>query len=85
MMFSADVVASDTVEIIRIASEDAERLMSDLQQRRKKLKGLAVADFGAFLDRDWRVSDLLGDASMPRNDSSRRCCRGENLSKFAIN
>jgi patatin-related protein len=59
MMFGTDVVASDTVEIIRIAPEDAERLMPDLHERRKKLKGLAVAHFGAFLDRDWRVSDLL--------------------------
>jgi hypothetical protein len=31
----------------------------DVQERRTKLKGLAVAHFGAFLDRDWRVSDLL--------------------------
>src|SRR5271163_2319416 len=30
-----------------------------LAERRQKLKGLAVAHFGAFLDRDWRVSDLL--------------------------
>jgi patatin-related protein len=59
MMFGTDVVASDTVEIIRIAPEDAARLTPDLHERRQKLKGLAVAHFGAFLDRDWRVSDLL--------------------------
>jgi patatin-related protein len=59
MMFGTDVVAAETVEILRIAPEDATRLMPDLQQRRQKLKGLAVAHFGAFLDRDWRVSDLL--------------------------
>jgi Protein of unknown function (DUF3376) len=33
--------------------------MPDSEQRRTELKGLAVAHFGAFLDRDWRVSDLL--------------------------
>jgi len=59
MMFGTDVVASETVEIVRIAPEDAARLMPDLEERRTKLKGLAVAHFGAFLDRDWRVSDLL--------------------------
>ncbi len=59
MMFGTDVVAAETVEILRIAPEDATRLIPDLQQRRQKLKGLAVAHFGAFLDRDWRVSDLL--------------------------
>jgi patatin-related protein len=59
MMFGTDVVASDTVEIIRIAPEDAARLMPDLHERRQKLKGLAVAHFGAFLDRDWRLSDLM--------------------------
>jgi len=59
MMFGTDVVASETVEIARIAPEDAARLMPNLDERRVKLKGLAVAHFGAFLDRDWRVSDLL--------------------------
>jgi patatin-related protein len=59
MMFGTDVVASDTVEIVRIAPEDADRLVPNLSKRRQKLKGLTVAHFGAFLDRDWRVSDLL--------------------------
>ena len=59
MMFGTDVVVSDTVEILRIAPEDAQRLVTDVEKRRTKLKGLTVAHFGAFLDRDWRVSDLL--------------------------
>ena len=59
MMFGTDVLTSDTVEILRIAPEDAGRLVPEVPERRRKLKGLAVAHFGAFLDRDWRVSDLL--------------------------
>ncbi|RXH58941.1 hypothetical protein GRAN_2251 [Granulicella sibirica] len=59
MMFGTDVISSDTIDILRIAPEDAGGLIPDVTERRQKLKGLAVAHFGAFLDRDWRVSDLL--------------------------
>ena len=59
MMFGTAVGEADIVEIIRIAPEDAASLTSSAAERRQKLKGLAVAHFGAFLDRDWRVNDLL--------------------------
>jgi patatin-related protein len=59
MMFGTDIGEADIVEIIRIAPEDAASLTSSVAERRDKLKGLAIAHFGAFLDRDWRVSDLL--------------------------
>jgi hypothetical protein len=59
MMFGTDIGEPDIIDIIRICPEDAPALMPELKERRAKLKGLAVAHFGAFLDRDWRVSDLL--------------------------
>lgn len=60
MMFGTDIGEPDTVDIIRVCPEDAPALVpDDVQERRTKLKGLAVVHFGAFLDRDWRVSDLL--------------------------
>jgi hypothetical protein len=59
MSFGTDIGEPDQVDIVRIAPEDADRLVDDVGARRRKLKGLVVAHFGAFLDRDWRVSDLL--------------------------
>jgi Protein of unknown function (DUF3376) len=59
MMFGTTIGEADIVEIFRVASEDAMRPTDTVAERRKKLRGLAVAHFGAFLDRDWRVNDLL--------------------------
>jgi hypothetical protein len=59
MSFGTDVGEPDQVDIVRIAPEDACRLVPDVAARRRKLKGLVVAHFGGFLDHDWRVSDLL--------------------------
>lgn len=47
------------VEILRLSPEDVCRLQPDVNARRTKLKGLAVAHFGAFLDETWRENDLL--------------------------
>ncbi|MBI3275474.1 MAG: DUF3376 domain-containing protein [Methylocystis sp.] len=59
MMFGTDIGEPDIVDIIRVCPEDAPALVAETRERRTKLKGLAVAHFGAFLDRDWRISDLL--------------------------
>jgi hypothetical protein len=59
MMFGTEIGEPDTVDIIRVCPEDSPSLVDEAKERRTKLKGLAVAHFGAFLDRDWRVSDLL--------------------------
>ena len=59
MMFGTDIGEPDTVDIIRVCPEDAPRSVQKDQERRTKLKDLAIAHFGAFLDRDWRVGDLL--------------------------
>jgi len=47
------------VEIVRLSPEDVSALEPDPLARRRKLKGLAVAHFGAFLDETWRRNDLL--------------------------
>jgi hypothetical protein len=59
MTFGTDIGEPDQVDIIRVCPEDAGLLVPDVGERRTKLKGLVAAHFGAFLDRDWRVSDLL--------------------------
>jgi patatin-related protein len=59
MSFGTNIGEPDAVDIIRVCPEDAPALVPGVTARRSKLKGLVVAHFGAFLDRDWRVSDLL--------------------------
>jgi patatin-related protein len=60
MAFNTDVSEAEVVQIVRVAPEDATVLgpASD-RERRAKLKGLIAGHFGAFLDKDWRRSDLL--------------------------
>jgi hypothetical protein len=59
MMFDTDIGEADIVDIIRVCPEDSPALVPEVRERRTKLKGLAIAHFGAFLDRDWRVGGLL--------------------------
>jgi Protein of unknown function (DUF3376) len=59
MMFGTDIGEPDSIDIIRVCPEDAPALVPKAEERRAKLKGLAIAHFGAFLDRDWRINDLL--------------------------
>jgi patatin-related protein len=59
MGFGTNIGEPDEVDIIRVCPEDAPGLVPDVAARRAKLKGLVAGHFGAFLDRDWRVSDLL--------------------------
>lgn len=59
MMFGTSVGEADVVDIIRICPEDCTALIDNPEARKTKLKGLIAAHFGAFLNEDWRVSDLL--------------------------
>ncbi|HET9167336.1 MAG TPA: patatin-like protein, partial [Candidatus Angelobacter sp.] len=60
MAFNTDIGEAEIVQIVRVCPEDATALGPvDIEQRRAKLKGLVMAHFGAFLDQDWRVNDLL--------------------------
>jgi patatin-related protein len=59
MLYGTPVGASVPVEIVRLSPEDVSALEPDPKARRTKLKGLAVAHFGAFLDGKWRENDIL--------------------------
>lgn len=48
-----------TVEVVRIAPEDATALIDERGQGLHKLDGTALANFGAFLERHWRTNDIL--------------------------
>jgi hypothetical protein len=60
MLYSAQIGEADTVEIIRISPEDATSLIDEGRgDGRKKLAGVALGHFGAFLEKAWRVNDIL--------------------------
>ena len=48
-----------TVEVVRISPVDATNLIDESTGTRKKLAGTALANFGAFLDRRWRLNDIM--------------------------
>lgn len=49
----------DEVEVFRISPEDATSLIDERHSDRRKLAGVAMRGFGAFLDRGWRRNDIL--------------------------
>jgi len=58
-----DMGEADTVEVIRISPEDATSIIDEKKESkgtgRKKLAGISLGHFGAFLDKAWRVNDIL--------------------------
>lgn len=48
-----------TVEMVRISPVDATNLINETTDPRRKLAGTALANFGAFLDRRWRLNDIM--------------------------
>jgi len=60
ILYSTEAGEQDTVEVVRISPEDAKSLVGrDGNDRRRKLAGTVLFNFGAFLDRVWRANDLL--------------------------
>jgi len=48
-----------TVEVVRISPRDATNLIDEKTDRRRKLAGTALANFGAFIDERWRRNDIM--------------------------
>ncbi|CAG1000124.1 partial putative membrane protein, partial [Anaerolineales bacterium] len=57
--YGTGVEESDEVEIIRISPKDATNLFNENKKGEKKLAGTALANFGAFFDREWRENDMM--------------------------
>jgi predicted acylesterase/phospholipase RssA len=51
----------DAVDVLRVSPEDATSLIDerDPNERRRKLAGTSLRNFGAFLDRGWRRNDIM--------------------------
>jgi Protein of unknown function (DUF3376) len=59
LVYGTDVGELDPVDIIRISPEDATCIVDELARDVRKLKGIWMGHFGAFLDGRWRASDIL--------------------------
>ncbi|HEX5703020.1 MAG TPA: patatin-like protein [Pyrinomonadaceae bacterium] len=62
ILYGSDVGESDLVEIFRISPQDAPSLIREAgpgADRRRKLAGISLFHFGAFLDRMWRENDIM--------------------------
>ncbi len=72
--FSTDVGdEAALIDVVRISPEDATSLVSEglLGESRRKLAGVTLSNFGAFLDRHWRWNDIMWG----RLDGSERLIR----------
>jgi Protein of unknown function (DUF3376) len=51
----------DGVDVLRVSPQDATSLIDERAQneRRRKLAGTSLRNFGAFLDRGWRRNDIM--------------------------
>jgi patatin-related protein len=61
MLYGTDAGETDTIEIVRIAPEDAKSIIDERRSgfRERKTRGWKYAHFGAFLSEDWRRNDIL--------------------------
>lgn len=48
-----------TVEVVRVSPEDAPSLLDESRDRRRKLAGTFLFNFGGFLDAQWRRNDIM--------------------------
>lgn len=48
-----------TMEVVRISPADARNLIDEAHDKRRKLAGTALANFGAFIDCRWRQNDIM--------------------------
>lgn len=50
---------TDIIEVFRISPEDADCLVTEKENRLKKLGGTQLGNFGAFFDKKFRINDIL--------------------------
>jgi patatin-related protein len=59
IFYETEVGEADTVAIVRISPEDATNLVNERESGCRKLAGTTLANFGGFLERRWRESDMM--------------------------
>ena len=59
LYYGTDTGEPATVEVVRVSPEDATGLIDEGRDKRRKLAGTFLHNFGAFLDKEWRVNDIM--------------------------
>jgi patatin-related protein len=59
MQYGTESGETSEVEVYRVSPEDANQLVVEGANGRKKLAGTVLMNFGAFLERSWRRNDIL--------------------------
>ncbi len=61
ILFGTNVGEAEPVEIFRVSPEDAVSVIDERrdEKKRRKLAGVALFNFGGFLDEAWRENDVL--------------------------
>jgi patatin-related protein len=59
IMYATPISESAVVDVYRISPEDAAGLMSEKQDKKTKLAGTKIGDFGSFFKEEWRHNDIL--------------------------
>ena len=57
--YGTDVGELETVEVLRVSPEDAIAIVNETATGRQKLAGTTFGSFGAFLEKVWRMNDIL--------------------------
>jgi patatin-related protein len=55
----SDIGEPCTVEVVRISPKDAKTLVDEKPGGRSKLAGTSLSNFGGFLDKRWRINDIM--------------------------
>ncbi len=58
LQFGSDFESTDTIRVVRFSPLDAQRGLS-VGLPEDKVRGIALADFGAFFKKSWRANDIL--------------------------
>ncbi len=89
LYYDTETGEPSTVSVVRVSPVDATNLIDEATDaaQRKKLAGTALANFGAFLDRRWRLNDIMWgqldgaerliEALLPMNDDDTIVVRHE--------
>ncbi len=57
--YATPIGESDVVDVYRISPEDATGLFNTQKNRRPKLAGTKLGNFGAFFNKEWRENDIM--------------------------
>jgi len=59
IQYASPLGEADEVDVWRISPEDAKSIIDEVADKKKKLMGTKLGNFGGFFNREWRLNDIL--------------------------